>query len=333
MSRRLVCLAWAFGFAGGIALFGALPAHSTEAAQNIVRLGVIWPGSSSATSPDVRPFYERLRELGYIEGQNLVVESRWAENQMDRLPQLTAELLARDVDVLVTHSTLGAIAAKRATSTIPIVAAWMGDPVGSALAVSLAHPGGNLTGLSSGWGPQLATKWLELLKETAPHLATVAVIANPDQPVHRNMIKELDALLPGSGVKRRLVDVRNPEDLDHAFERAQRGAQAILLMADPMIINYRTRVVMLAAKSRLPVIYGLRDFADAGGLMAYGPDIAYQFRRTADYVDRILKGAKPADLPIEEPTQYRLVVNLKTAKVLGLRLPESILSRADEVLR
>lgn len=329
VSRSLVSLVLTFSIISGAVIFGVRPSHSAEA----VRLGVIWPGSASATSPDVKPFFDRLRELGYVEGQNLVVESRWAENQMDHLPRLTAEVLARDVDVLVTHSTLAAIAAKRATGTTPIVAAWMGDPVGSGLAVSLAHPGGNLTGLSSGWGPQLATKWLELLKEIAPHLTTVAVIANPDQPVHRNMVKELDAIFPGSGLRRRIIDVRNPDDLDHAFERAQRGAQAILLMADPMIINHRSRVTVLAAKSRLPVVYGLRDFVDAGGLIAYGPDIAYQFRRTADYVDRILKGAKPADLPIEEPTQYRLFVNLKTAKALGLVLPESILSRADEVIR
>ena len=266
-------------------------------------------------------------------GQNLVIESRWAEGHLDQLPALTAEVLARKVDVLVTCTTLGAIAARNATNTTPIVAAWMGDPLGSGLVASLAHPGGNLTGLSSGWGPELAGKWLELLQETVPHLSTVAVIANPDQPVHRAMVKELEAVVPARGLKHRIIEVRNAQALDHAFELARRSAQAVLVLADPITINNRARVTTLAAKHRLPAVYGPRDFVDAGGLMAYGPDLAIQFRRTADYVDMVLKGAKPADLPIEQPTQYSLIVNLKTAKALGLTFPESIMLRADEVIR
>jgi putative ABC transport system substrate-binding protein len=333
VSRRLTLLAIVLSFASGIAVFSSLPAHSVEPTPRVVRLGIVWPYSRSATSPDVKPFWERLRELGYIEGQNLVIESRWAEGRFDQLPALTAEVLARKVDVLVTYTTLGAVAARNATNTTPIVAAWMGDPLGSGLVASLAHPGGNLTGLSSGWGPELAGKWLELLQETVPHLSTVAVIANPDQPVHRAMVKELEAVVPTRGLKHRIIEVRNAQALDHAFALARRSSQAVLLLADPITINNRTRVTTLAAKHRLPAMYGPRDFVDAGGLMAYGPDLAIQFRRTADFVDRILKGAKPADLPIEEPTRYSLIVNLKTAKALGLTFPESILLRADEVIR
>ena len=243
------------------------------------------------------------------------------------------EVLARNIDVLYTWTTPGAIAAKNATSTIPIVAASMGDPVGSGIVAGLAHPGGNLTGVSSGWGRGIAGKWLELLQETVPHLSSVAVTMNPDLPVHRDLAKELEVIAPTRGVKLRIIEVRAAEVLDQAFEQARRSAQAVLVVAEPITVTNRTRVTMLVAKHRLPAIYGLRDFVDAGGLMAYGFDQVVMFRRAADYVDRILKGAKPADLPIEQVDSYQLIVNLKTAKALGITFPESILQRADEVIR
>lgn len=333
MNSRSTLLALAFSFASGIAVLSSPLARGAESVQKVLRLGVVAPDSPSTITPDLKAFWERLRELGYDEGQNLVIESRWAEGHLDRLPALMDEVLARKVDVLVTWSTPGAMAARKATNTIPIVATAMGDPVGSGLAASLARPGGNLTGLSVGLGQGMAGKWLELLQETIPHLSTVAVTTNPDIQVHRDLVKELEVIAPTRGLKLRIIEVRNPQMLAHAFEDARRNAQAVLVIADPITFINRTRVAMLAAKHRLPAVYGMRDFADVGGLMAYGVDQAVLYRRMADYVDRIVKGAKPADLPIEQGSRHQLIVNLKTAKALGLTFPESILVRADEVLQ
>ena len=274
-----------------------------------------------------------MRELGYVEGQNLVVESRWAEDRYDRLPALTAEVLQQKVDVLVTVATAGAIAAKNASSTIPIVGIGMADPLRTGLVSSLARPGGNLTGLSMGWGEGMAGKWLELLQETVPRLSTLAVVANPGNPLVRDLAKDLEAIAPTRGLKLRSIEVREPKDLDRAFGQAARRAQAVLVLPDPMIAAHLKQVTALAAKYRLPAMYYLREFVDAGGLMAYGPDLAVMTRRAAEYVDKILNGARPGDLPIEQPTKFELVVNLKTAKALGLTIPESILVRADEVIR
>jgi putative ABC transport system substrate-binding protein len=296
-------------------------------------LAVVDPGSASTTPPDVKAFWGRLRELGYIEGQNLVVESRWAETHLDRLPALMNEVLAHKVDVLITWSTPGAIAARNATSTTPIVAAAMGDPVGSGLAASLAHPGGNLTGMSVGWGQGMGGKWLELLQETVPRLYTVAVTVNRDLKVHRDMVSELEAIAPTRGVKLQFLDVRNPQALDGAFEQARRTAQAVLVLGDPITVNNRTKVTTLASKHQLPTLYSMREFVVDGGLMGYGFDSVTMYRSTADYVDKILKGAKPAELPIEQVSRYLLVVNLGTAKALKLSFPESILLRADEVIK
>lgn len=333
MSRRRTFLALALSLASGFAVFNSLTAYCAETGQRVVRLAVVYTSSPSAAQPAVKAFWDRLHELGYVEGQNLVIEQRWAEGQLDKLPALMAEVLARNLDVLVTWTTPGARAAKNATSTVPIVAAAMGDPVGSGLVVSLARPGGNLTGLSSGWGRGIGGKWLELLQETVPQLSTVAVTMNPDIPVHRDLVKELEIIAPTRGVKLRIIEVRNAQMLEQVFEHARRSAQAVMVVAEPITMNNRTQVTMLAAKHRLPAIYGLRDFVDSGGLMAYGFDEVVMFRRAADYVDKIVKGANPADLPIEQVSSYQLIVNLKTAKALGLTFPESILQRADEVIR
>ena len=315
------------------AVIGWSLTFGVESAHKVVRVGFVHPQSPSTATRGPSAFWERLRELGYVEGQNLVIEPRWADDQMDRLPQLMGELIDRKVDVLITFGTQTAIAAKNATNTIPIVGVAMGEPLRTGLAPSLARPGGNLTGTSVGWGEGIGGKWLELLQETVPRLSIVAVIENPDTPIARELAKELVATAPKRGLKLRLIDVREPAGLDRAFEQAKGKAQAVLILPWPVISAHRDRVTALAAKYRVPTIYYLRDYVEAGGLMAYAPDLTVQFRRAADYVDKILKGAKPADLPIEQPTQWSLIVNLKTAKALGLTIPESILVRADEVIR
>jgi putative ABC transport system substrate-binding protein len=275
-----------------------------------------------------------LRELGWIEGQNLIVERRWADGHLDRLPALMTEVIGRNVEIILTGSTPGAAAAKNATGTIPIVVIGMGDPVRSGLVASLAHPGGNLTGMSMGFGDEFSGKWLQLLQETIPGLTTVAMIVNPNNAVARDLAKDAEALAPKRHLRIQIIEVREPEDFKGAFEQARRQAQAVLVHGDGLLtVHHRTEITALAAKYRLPAIYNHLWFVDSGGLMAYAPDLAVQFRRAADYVDKILRGAKPGDLPIEQPTQYVLVVNLKTAKALGLTIPESILLQANEVIR
>ena len=315
------------------AVLGSPLSRSAEPAQKVVRVGFVSPQSPATALGGINAFWDRLRELGYVEGHDLVVEARWAENRYDRLPALMTQVLGRKVDVLVTYTTPAAVAAKNATSTIPIVVAFVGDPIRSGLAVSLARPGGNLTGVTTGFAEGFAGKWLELLQETVPRLSTLAVIENPDTPIARDLARDLEAIAPTRGLKFRLIEVRSPVALDHAFEQAARKAQAVLLLPDPMLAAHREQITALAAKHRLPAMYYLRDFVDAGGLMAYAPDNSVTWRRAADYVDKILKGAKPGDLPIEQPTKFELVVNLKTAKALGIMIPESILLRADEVIR
>jgi putative ABC transport system substrate-binding protein len=298
-----------------------------------VRVGFVHPQSPSTVPPGISAFWERLRALGWVEGQNLVIEARWADGHTERLPALTAEVIERKVDVLVTFGTQAALAAKDTTNTVSIVGVAMGEPLRTGLASSLARPGANLTGTSVGWAEGIGGKWLELLQEAVPRLSTVAVIANSDSPIARDLAKELQAIAPTRGLKLRFIEVRDPAALDRAFEHLGRTAQAILVLPVPIMSAHRGQITALAAKYRLPAIYYLRDFVDAGGLMAYAPDLAVQWRRAADHVDKILRGAKPADLPIEQPTQWSLIINLKTAKTLGIPFPESILLRADEVIR
>ena len=329
MSRRLLLRAFALSLAFKI----AMPAHTAEAAQKVVRLGFVDPGSPS-TSPEFKDaFLERLHELGWIQGQNLVVESLWADNRIERLPGAMVDAVSRKIDVLVTYGTPAAIAAKNATSTIPIVDAEMGDPVGTRVVSSLARPGGNLTGSSLGWSEELAGKWLELLQEAVPSLSTVAVIADLDHAMNRDQAKRLELVAPTRGIKVEIINMSGPDTFARSFREARRKAQAVLVLADPNMTAHRQRIVALATGQRLPDMHVVREFVDAGGLMAYTPDFIVLFRRAADYVDKILRGAKPADLPIEQPTKFVLIVNLKTAKILGLKIPESILLRADEVIK
>ena len=307
--------------------------RAAEPGQKIVRVGFVDPGSRSASPRAVSAFWERLRESGYVEGQNLVIEARWGEGSLERLPALVAEVIGRKVDVLVTYGTSAAIAAKNATHTIPIVGVVMGDPIRNGLAASLARPGGNLTGLSLAWGEGMAGKWLELLQDTVPRLTTVAVIMTPENPAERELVKDLQGAAAARGLKLRIIGVREAGALDRAFEEAGRKVQAVLVLPMPSMTAHLRQVTALAAKHQLPAMYARRDYVDAGGLIVYAPDLAVMFRRAADYVDKILKGAKAADLPIEQPTKFELIVNLKTARALGLTFPESILLRADEVIR
>ncbi len=312
MTRRRVLLVLARGLAGlTVGAFGSRLGRAADPAQKVVRLGLIGMESPSNAPRGLSVFWQRLHELGWIEGQKIIIEQRWAEGHLDRLPALLAEVIERNVDVIVTGSTPGAIAAKNATSTIPIVVIAMADPVRSGVVASLARPGGNLTGTSMGYGEDFSGKWLELLQETVPRLTTVAMIVNPDNVVGRDLAKDAEAIAPKRHLKVQIIDVRKAEALDGAFEQASRQAQAVLLHADGLVtLRYQRQITALAAKHRLPAIYNSLSFVDSGGLMAYAPDLTVQFRRAADYVDKILRGAKPADLPIEQPTRYVLVVNL-----------------------
>jgi putative ABC transport system substrate-binding protein len=273
-----------------------------------------------------------MRELGYIEGSNLIVEARFADGRVDRLPALVSDLIKRRVDVIFTYSLPGALAAKNGTSTTPIVAVTA-DPVGSGLVASLSRPGGNVTGLSTAWEEGRGGKWLELLHETVPNLSTVAVISNPQDALAAMAAQQLRAAAATRGLKLRFIDVHHRTELDYAFELARRHAEAAVVVPGAFTNTHRQEILALAAKLRLPDLHGTPEDAELGALLAYGPDSPQLWRRAAEYVDKILRGAKPADLPVERPTSVSLSVNLKRAKELGIRIPESILLRADRVIR
>ena len=310
----------------------ALPAEAQPPAR-IFRIGYLGSPSPSAGSHLVDAFRQGLRDLGYVEGRNIAIEYRGAEGHYDRLPDLAAELVRLKVVVIVAVGGPAGPAAQQATKTIPIVLVLSGAPVEAELVASLARPGGNITGLSL-QHPELTAKRLQLLKEVVPKVSRMAVLWNPAGPIGAPQMRETEVAARTFGVKLQSLEVRGPDDLERAFQGAARGrAGALLVLGDAMLASHRPRIVGLAAKSRLPAMYWSREFVDAGGLMSYGPNFPDQFRRAATYVDKILKGAKPADLPVEQPTRFELVVNLKTAKALGLTIPPSILIRADQVIQ
>jgi putative ABC transport system substrate-binding protein len=297
-------------------------------------VGYLSPGSS-AVGPLARhdAFQEGLRELGYVEGKNIAIAYRFADGKFDHLDELAAELVRLKVDLIVSVVTQASLAAKNATSTIPIVMVSVGDPVGSGLVVSLAHPGANVTGTSA-MAAEVIGKSLELLKETIPNLSCVAVLWNPSNAVFQGQILEAtEDAARKLGLELQDFGVRGPDEFQVAFAGIINGrAGALLVLPDPMLAFYQTPIIDFANQRRLPSMYGLRDHAAAGGLVAYGPYYAQIYRRAAAYVDKILKGAKPADLPVEQPTKFELVINLKTAKALGLTIPPTLLARADEVI-
>jgi putative ABC transport system substrate-binding protein len=317
-----------------LALLAAPLAVEAQPGAKVPRIG--WLPINLAAAPiNLEPFRQGLRDLGYVEGRDLVIETRDAEGKLERLPALAAELVALKVDVIVAPGTPQALAAKKATKTIPIVFIGAADPVADGLVTSLARPGGNATG-SSNFAWELVGKRLELLKQAVPGVSRVAVLWQPGavaERVEKDILKDAEVAARALGVRPQFVEARGPDDVDRAVSDMTRArADALAVLPSAMFVSERRRLVGLAAKNRLPTVYGSREFVDAGGLMSYGPNIADLNRRAATYVDKILKGSKPADLPVERPTKFEVVINLKTAKALGLTIPPSVLARADQVI-
>jgi putative ABC transport system substrate-binding protein len=317
-----------------LAVVTAPLAAEAQQAAKIARIGYLAP--ALAAGPVLEAFRQGLRDLGYVEGRNLVIEYRAAEGKFERLPALAAELVALKVDVIVAPPTVAALAAQQATKTLPIVFIGVADPVASGLVTSLARPGGNVTG-SSNLTPELVGKCLEQLTQAVPGVSRVAVLWQPGalgERTEKDMLKEADVAARALGVRLQFVEARGPADIDRAFSDMTRArASALTVLTSAMFINERRRLADLAANNRLPAVYTWREFVDAGGLMSYGPNLADLFRRAVTYVDKILKGAKPGDLPVEQPTKFELVINVKTAKALGLTIPQSVLGRADVVIQ
>jgi len=329
MSKKII------GLALGALLFALSVLAQAQQAKKVPQVGILSSISDPSSSPSlsVGAFRKGLRDLGYIEGKNILIEYRNAEGKLDRLPELAAELVRLKVDVIVTGITLAAQATKRLTTTIPIVLLGSGDPVGTGLVASLARPGGNVTGLSGG-GPELNGKRLELLKEAFPKVSRVAVFWNPSSPSNAISWNETQAAARPLAVQLQSLEVRAANDFGLAFGAATREhADALIVIRDNVTNNHRRQIVAFAAKNRLPAMYPMTEYAEDGGLMAYAPDFLDIQRRAATYVDKILKGAKPADLPVEQPMKFELVINLKTAKALGLTIPPNVLARADKVIR
>jgi putative ABC transport system substrate-binding protein len=320
------------GVLGGVAAGWPLAARSQQMGK-VGRIGFLGTSSDSLERHLVDAFRQKLRDLGQIEGDSIVIEYRWAQGQDDRLPQLAAELVSLKPDVIVTTGTPGTLAAKQATKTIPIVFASSGDPVGAGLVASFARPGGNITGFTI-LGPELEGKRLELLKETVSGLYRLAVLWNPGNIVTRSFYQQTQAAAAALNVGVLAVaEVRRAEDLKSAFSRiADARPHAMIVLADRFLLAHRMQIVNFAATRRLPGMYPYREYVDAGGLMSYATSNIDLFRRTAVYVDRILKGTKPADLPVEEPTKFELVLNLKTARAIGFDVSPTLVARADEVI-
>jgi len=317
-----------------ISIFMESALSEAQQPTKVPRIGYLAGTSLSAQSTRTEAFRQGLRELGYMEGKNIVIEWRSAEGKLDRLPALVAELVRLKVDVIVsTGGAVTALAAKSATTTIPIVFIAGGDLVNIGLIASLARPGGNLTGLSL-LSIEMGAKRLELLKEAFPKVRRVAVLGNPAGPSYANQLKETQAAAKAFGLQLQILEVRDPKNFESAFSAVnQRGIGALLVLSDPMFHAQQKQIADLAAKSRVPVMFFDREFVEAGGLMSYATNIADVFRRAATYVDKILKGATPADLPVEQPMKFELVINLKTAKQIGLTIPPNVLARADKVIR
>jgi putative ABC transport system substrate-binding protein len=308
---------------------------SAEAQQpkKIPTIGFLSIGSASSVTSRYEAFRQGLRELGYVDGQNILIDWRFAEGKRDELPALASDLVRLKVDVIVTAGTTATIPAKRATTTIPIVMAYSADPVGTGLVTSLSRPGGNVTGLTE-ISPDLAGKRLELIREAVPRATRVAVVWDGSRPANIDVLKEIEAAARGYGVRIQSLDVRSANDFEGAFRAAtQERASALIIPSGSLLNLHAPQVVSLALRSRLPSIWETKNYVDIGGLMSYGPSLDDLYRRAATYVDKILKGTKPADLPVEQPIKFELVINLKTAKQIGLTIPPNVLVRADKVIK
>jgi putative ABC transport system substrate-binding protein len=301
--------------------------------KKVFRIGILSSGSPSSSKEVVEPLQQGLRDLGYIEGQNITIEHRYADGMAERLPNLAAELVQLKVDIIVVSGSPSTQAAMNATKTIPIVMTNANDPVGIGLVASLAHPGGNVTGQSN-VGSDLGGKQLELLKEASPKVSRVAVLSDSAIPGNVLWLGEMKVAAETLRITLQPVDVHRPDDFERAFSAIKKAhASALSALRNNVNNNYRARIVDFAAKSRLPAMYPDREYVEVGGLMSYGPNFTDLLRRAATYVDKILKGAKPADIPVEQPTKFEFVINLKTAKQIGLNIPQSVLYRADRVIK
>ena len=299
--------------------------------QTVKSVGFMSGGASSAFSTWVAALIQRLRELGWIEGRNIAIEYRWAEGQLERLAGFAAEFVRQKVDIIVAEGTVGVIAAKQATATIPIVFPIAGDPVGNKLVASLGRPGANVTGLSI-QATDLAPKQLELFRDIVPGLTRLAIMVNTGSPNAVLEGGEVQETARALGLEAKVVEIRRPEDIAPAFEALKGRADALYVAPDPIVVSNQVGINTMALGLRLPTMYAYRDYVESGGLVSYGPNVFDMFRRSADLVDKILRGAKPADIPVEQPTKFDLVINLKTAKALGLTVPPTLLARADEVI-
>jgi putative tryptophan/tyrosine transport system substrate-binding protein len=306
-----------------------------QPATKVTRIGFLTPLAASPQPSTLRAFREGMRELGYVEGKTLVLETRYAAGRYDRMPGLISELLAQQVDVLVVGSDIGVLAAKTATATVPIVFAGVTDPVGGGIVSNLARPGGNVTGVTFGiGGVGFGGKWVELLREAVPRISHIAAISSAANPATAPLLREVEAAGRRLKIKVDSYDARDERGLDRALASiAASPAQGLIVTTGPLFVVNRTKIVQFAARKRLPAVYFFKLFPEAGGLMSYGGSLEESYRRAASHVDKVLKGAKPADLPIEQPTRMELVVNLKAARALKLALPASIVARADQVIQ
>ncbi len=331
MKRTIIgcIITFALGCVGVVPL-----APEAQQPTHVHRIGLLSSDARPETrAPVLEAFLEGMRALGYVEGQHFVMEYRWAAGQYERLPDLAAELVRLPVDVLLVPTTPKALAAKQTTSTIPIVMFGISDPVGSGLVASLAQPGSNITGLSV-LGTELVGKQLEFLKEVSPTVSRVAILWNPANPANALVVREADVAAQAGGVQLHLQEARSPDALDSAFAAMTSAhAGALLVVGDRLFFQHRRRLAELAAMGHLPTMHNARTYVEAGGLMSYGPNQFDIIRRAAVYVDKILKGAKPADLPVEQPMKFEFVINLKTAAALGLLIPPTLLFQADEVIK
>ena len=327
MDRRL--------FLGAVAslLLDSPVRADAQPAGRVYRVGFIVTPSANEMGHVVNAFREGLRERGYVEGRNVVLEARFAEGRPERLPALAAELAGLNVDVIVTGSNPVIAAVREATTTIPIVMAVSRDPVGSRFIASLAHPAGNITGMANDPLPEIFAKNLALLKEAVPRLSRVAFLWNPVPPGAEVPRKAVESAARNLGLAFQSVEIRVGSECEAAFASIVRErANGLVVAQDPVTVSFRTQIVRLSAQSRIPTVYPIREFSEIGGLMSYGPNLVDQFRRAATYVDKILKGARPSELPIEQATKFELVINLKTARTLGLTIPQSLLVQADQVI-